>query len=41
VHAQIQFKADYSIAAASALQIDIVGGLILLPQRLFRLRLMV
>jgi len=30
-----------SIAAASALQIVIVGGLIRLAQRLFRLRLMV
>ena len=41
IFAQIQFEADPSIAAASALQIVIVGGLILLAQRLFRLRLMV
>lgn len=41
IFAQIQFEADPSIAAASALQIVIVGGLILLVQRLFRLRLMV
>jgi putative spermidine/putrescine transport system permease protein len=41
IFAQIQFEADPSIAAASALQIVIVGGLILLVQRVFRLRLMV
>ena len=41
IFSQIQFEADPSIAAASALQIVIVGGLILLAQRLFRLRLMV
>ena len=41
IFSQIQFEADPSIAAASALQIVIVGGLILLIQRLFRLRLMV
>jgi ABC-type spermidine/putrescine transport system permease subunit II len=41
IFSQIQFEADPSIAAASALQIVIVGGLILLVQRLFRLRLMV
>jgi putative spermidine/putrescine transport system permease protein len=41
IFSQIQFEADPSIAAASALQIAIVGGLILLVQRLFRLRLMV
>jgi putative spermidine/putrescine transport system permease protein len=39
IFSQIQFEADPSIAAASALQIVIVGGLILLVQRLFRLRL--
>ena len=41
IFSQIQFEADPSIAAASALQTVIVGGLILLVQRLFRLRLMV
>jgi len=41
IFSQIQFEADPSIAAASPLQIVIVGGLILLVQRLFRLRLMV
>ncbi len=41
IFSQIQFEADPSIAAASALQIVIVGGLILLVQRFFRLRLMV
>jgi len=41
IFSQIQFEADPSIAAASALQIVIVGGLILLVQRLFRLRLIV
>jgi len=41
IFSQIQFEADPSIAAASALQIAIVGGLIVLAQRLFRLRLMV
>jgi len=41
IFSQIQFEADPSIAAASALQIVIVGGLILLVQRLFRLRLTV
>ena len=41
IFSQIQFEADPSIAAASALQIVIVGGLILLVQRVFRLRLMV
>ena len=41
IFSQIQFEADPSIAAASALQIAIVGGLILLVQRVFRLRLMV
>jgi putative spermidine/putrescine transport system permease protein len=41
IFSQIQFEADPSIAAASALQIVIVGGLILLVQRVLRLRLMV
>ena len=41
IFSQIQFEADPSIAAASALQIVTIGGLILLVQRLFRLRLMV
>ena len=41
IFSHIQFEADPSIAAASALQIVIVGGLILLVKRLFRLRLMV
>ena len=41
IFSQIQFEADPSIAAASALQIVIVGGLILVIQRLFRLRLVV
>lgn len=41
IFSQIQFEADPSIAAASALQIVIVGGLILLAQRLFKLRLVV
>jgi putative spermidine/putrescine transport system permease protein len=41
IFSQIQFEADPSIAAASAVQIVIVGGLILLVQRVFRLRLMV
>jgi len=36
---QIQFEAGPSIAAASALQIVIVGGLIFVIQRLFRLKL--
>jgi ABC-type spermidine/putrescine transport system permease subunit II len=40
IFSQIQFEADPSIAAASALQIVIVGGLILLVQRPFHLRLM-
>jgi putative spermidine/putrescine transport system permease protein len=41
IFSQIQFEADPSIAAASALQIVIVGGLIFLAQRVFRLRLRV
>ena len=39
IFSQIQFEADPSIAAASALQIVIVGGLIFVIQRLFRLKL--
>jgi ABC-type spermidine/putrescine transport system permease subunit II len=38
---QLQWQADPTIAAASALQIAIIGTLILLAQRIFRLRLMV
>jgi ABC-type spermidine/putrescine transport system permease subunit II len=38
---QIQWQADPTIAAASTLQIEITGLLILVVQRLFRLRLMV
>lgn len=41
IFSQIQFEADPSIAVASALQIVIVGGLSVLVQRLFCLRLMV
>jgi putative spermidine/putrescine transport system permease protein len=38
---QIQWEGDPTIAAASSLQIVIIGALILLVQRIFRLRLMV
>jgi putative spermidine/putrescine transport system permease protein len=38
---QIQWEGDPTIAAASSLQIVIIGALILLVQRLFQLRLMV
>jgi len=38
---QLQWQADPTIAAASALQIAIIGTLILVVQRIFRLRLMV
>ena len=38
---QIQWQGDPTIAAASALQIVIIGALILVVQRIFRLRLMV
>ena len=38
---QLQWQGDPSIAAASALQIAIIGTLILVVQRIFRLRLMV
>jgi putative spermidine/putrescine transport system permease protein len=38
---QLQWQADPTIAAASALQIAIIGSLILVVQRIFRLRLMV
>jgi len=38
---QIQWEGDPTIAAASSLQIVIIGALILLVQRTFRLRLMV
>jgi putative spermidine/putrescine transport system permease protein len=38
---QLQWQGDPTIAAASALQIAIIGSLILVVQRIFRLRLMV
>jgi len=38
---QIQWEGDPTIAAASSLQIFIIGALILLVQQIFRLRLMV
>ena len=38
---QIQWQGDPTIAAASALQIAIIGTLILVVQRIFRLRLMI
>jgi ABC-type spermidine/putrescine transport system permease subunit II len=38
---QIQWQGDPTIAAASSLQIVVIGGLILVAQRIFRLRLMV
>jgi putative spermidine/putrescine transport system permease protein len=38
---QIQWEGDPTIAAASSLQIFVIGALILLVQRIFRLRLMV
>jgi putative spermidine/putrescine transport system permease protein len=38
---QIQWEGDPTIAAASSLQIVIIGALIVLVQRIFRLRLMV
>jgi putative spermidine/putrescine transport system permease protein len=38
---QIQWQGDPTIAAASTLQIVIIGMLILIVQRIFRLRLMV
>ena len=38
---QIQWQGDPTIAAASTLQIVIIGLLILIVQRIFRLRLMV
>ena len=38
---QIQWQGDPTIAAASTLQIVVIGGLILVVQRIFRLRLMV
>jgi ABC-type spermidine/putrescine transport system permease subunit II len=38
---QLQWQGDPTIAAASALQIGIIGTLILVAQRIFRLRLMV
>jgi putative spermidine/putrescine transport system permease protein len=41
IFSQIQWQGDPTIAAASALQIMIIGTLILVVQRIFRLRLMV
>jgi putative spermidine/putrescine transport system permease protein len=41
IFTQLQWDTDPTVAAASSLQIIIVGGLILLVQRIFRLRLMV
>ena len=41
VFSQIQWQADPTIAAASSLQIVIIGLLILVVQRIFRLRLVV
>jgi putative spermidine/putrescine transport system permease protein len=41
VFSQIQWQGDPTIAAASSLQIVIIGTLILVVQRIFRLRLMV
>lgn len=41
IYAQIHWETDPSIAAAATLQIAIVGLLILLVQRIFRLRLMI
>ena len=41
IFSQIQWQGDPTIAAASSLQIVIIGALILLVQRIFRLRLVV
>jgi len=41
IFSEIQWGGDPTIAAASALQIIVVGFLILLVQRVFRLRLMI
>lgn len=41
IFSQIQWEGDPTIAAASSLQIVIIGTLILVVQRIFRLRLMV
>jgi len=41
IFSQIQWEGDPTIAAASSLQIVIIGTLILLVQKIFRLRLMV
>lgn len=41
IFSQIQWEGDPTIAAASALQIVIIGCLILLVQRIFKLRLMI
>ena len=39
IFSQIQWQGDPTIAAASSLQIVIIGMLILIVQRIFRLRL--
>lgn len=41
IFSQLQWESDPTIAAASALQIVIIGSLILLVQKIFRLRLMI
>jgi putative spermidine/putrescine transport system permease protein len=41
IFSQIQWEGDPTIAAASSLQIIIIGMLILAVQRVFRLRLVV
>ena len=41
IFSELQWEGDPTIAAASALQIMIIGALILLVQKIFRLRLMV
>jgi putative spermidine/putrescine transport system permease protein len=41
IFSQIQRQGDPTIAAASSLQIVIIGPLILVMQRIFRLRLVV
>ncbi len=41
IFSQIQWQGDPTIAAASTLQILIIGLLILIVQRIFRLRLLV
>ena len=41
IFTQLQWDTDPTVAAASSFQIIVVGGLILLVQRIFRLRLIV